>query len=297
MRVLARPGLLLRRRLNAIERQVLPAVNGEIEGVHQARVASRRLREMLPLLVAVAGEHATRALRRNIRTITRRLGPLREIDVALATLADLETSAPEHAAAIAFVRIRTALERERMWPQVGRALARIHVGHLVRRVRDLATKLDSPEEMARCAAQSAARLEERIARLDEAVGAVGAVYAPGPLHEVRIALKTFRYALEIVAELGRFRLDGSIKRLKLLQDLLGILHDLQVLASRVRDCEAESRTARTRRQLRALADDLDERVRQLHSRYLDERVALVPVVGRARHTAVTLGLMGKPLPE
>jgi CHAD domain-containing protein len=292
MRVLARPAYLLRRRLNELERQVPPAVNGEIEGIHQARVASRRLREILPLVVAVAGEHDTRALRRDMRAITQRLGPLREIDVALAMLADLAASAPEHAAAIAIVRTRTAVERERMWPQVGRALAKIHADHVVWHVRDLAARPGSPDQGASCAARSAARLDARLGRLDEAVGSVGAVYAPGPLHEVRIALKKFRYALEIAAELGRFRLDGSLQRLKSLQDLLGTLHDLQVLASRVRDCEAASRAAGTRRQLKGLADELDERVRQLHSRYLDQRATLVPVVGRARRTAVTLGLMG-----
>jgi len=292
MRVLARPGLLLRRRLNELERQLPSAINGEIEGIHQARVASRRMREVLPLVVGVAGEHATRGLRRNLRTITRGLGPRRELDVALATLADLETSAPEHAAAIATVRTRTTLERERTWPEVERALSSIQVAHLAGRVRDLECGLGSPAHGASCAARSAARLDARIARLNEAVGAVGAVYAAGPLHEVRIALKKFRYALEIAAELGRFRLDGSLKRLKSLQDLLGALHDLQVLAGRVRDCEAATRAAGARRHLRALAGLLDGRVRQLHSRYLAERLALVAVVGRARRTSVTLGLMG-----
>jgi hypothetical protein len=77
-----------------------------------------------------------------------------------------------------------------------------------------------------------------------------------------------------------------------LQDLLGDLHDLQVLASRVRDCEAGSRAAGTRRQLRALADELDDRVRHLHSRYLGDRKTLVPVVGRARRMAATLTSTG-----
>ncbi|MCX6543824.1 MAG: CHAD domain-containing protein [Acidobacteria bacterium] len=297
MAVLTRPGFLLRRRVNELERQMPRATTGEIEGIHQARVASRRLREILPLVAAVEGEHATRVFQRDTRAITRRLGPLREIDVALATLADLEGSAPEHRAAIARVRTRTALERERIWRQAERALSRIHVSHIVRGVRDLAASLGSPEQNVGCAAWSAARLDGRIARLDEAVRAVGALYASGPLHEVRIALKKFRYAFEIAADLAGCRLDGSLRRLKSLQDLLGSLHDLQVLANRVRDCEAATRAAGARRELRALADELDQRVRQFHSRYLDERETLVPVIIRARHTAEGLGALGKSLPE
>ena len=277
--------------MNALGKHMPSAADGEVEGIHQARVASRRLREVLPLVTAASSEHPARALRRDIRAITRRLGPLRELDVVLEMLTELDGSAPAHAAAVASVRTRTSLDRERMWLQVGPALARIQVVHLVRRIRDVADTLDTPPEIARCAARAAGRLDTRIARLDEAVGAAGVVYAAGLLHEVRIALKKFRYALEIAAELGRFRLDGSLKRLKSLQDLLGTMHDLQVLTGRVRDCEAVGRAAGARRALRALADELDERVRQLHSRYLDQRVTLVPVIVRARRCAATLVLM------
>lgn len=283
----------MRRRVTALERHTPPAVAGEIEGIHQARVASRRLREMLPLLAAVAGDHGMRSLRRDVRAITQHLGPLREIDVALGMLDGLATSAPQHSAAIALVRTRTALERERMWPRVARALTKADVAHLLRRVRDMARQIDSPPEKLRCAAIAAARLDARMVRLDDAVRSVGVVYAAGPLHAARIALKKFRYALEIAAELGRFRLDASFTHLKSLQDLLGAMHDLQVLTGRVRDCEAApNRTAPARRQLRGLVDELDQRVRQFHSVYLDERSALVPVIIRARRTAVTLGLMG-----
>jgi len=292
MRVLARPGLLLRRRVTELERRVPAALAGDVEGIHQARVASRRLREILPLLAAAAGDHPTRSLRRDVRGITRHLGPLREIDVVLATLVELETTAPEHAAAIAVVRARAAIDRDRLAPRVARALAKAQTDHLFRRVRDLASQLDSPTEKARCAALAAVRLETRIARLGEAVAAVGVVYAAGPLHQARIALKKFRYALEIAADLGHSRLDASLKQLKSLQDLLGTMHDLQILTGRVRDCEATpARAAGARRQLRALADELDQRVRQLHSQYLDERSAVVPVVSRARRAAVALGLM------
>lgn len=292
MRLAARPGLLLRRRVTEFERRLPAAVAGDVEGIHQARVASRRLRELLPLLAAAAGDHATRSLRRDVRAITRHLGPLREVDVALATLIDLETTAPDHAAAIAVVRARAAIDRDRLAPRVARALTRAQTDHLVRHVRDVADRLDSPTERARCAALAAVRLETRIARLGEAVAAVGVVYAAGPLHQVRIALKKFRYALEIAADLGHFRLDASLAHLKSLQDLLGTMHDLQIAAGRVRDAEAApARAAGARRQLRALADELDERVRQLHSRYLDERAAIVPVVSRARRAAAALGLM------
>jgi CHAD domain-containing protein len=297
MRLLARPRLLLRRRLRALQQQLAPAAAGEVEGIHQARVASRRLREMMPLLVAEAGGRDARALRNDLRTITRLLGPLREIDVALLTLDELTVTAPDHATAVGLVINRTAIEREQVQRRVGRALSRIDAGHLARHERALPAGLDSPEGRRRCAARSVTRLDARIAELTEALEAAGVVYAQGPLHQVRIALKKFRYALEIAADLGHFHMDASLKRLKSMQDLLGTIHDFQVLSVRVRDLEAATRAVAARRQLRALADHLDQRVRQLHSRYLDQRGELAPVLSRARRTAVALGLTGISLPE
>ena len=54
------------------------AVGGDAEALHQARVASRRIREALPLEI-----RPPRKLMRQVRRITRALGPVRELDVAL----------------------------------------------------------------------------------------------------------------------------------------------------------------------------------------------------------------------
>ena len=65
----------------------LPAARaGEVSAIHQARVATRRLREALPL---VARGAPGRKLARAVRRLTRALGPVRELDVALLTLGEL----------------------------------------------------------------------------------------------------------------------------------------------------------------------------------------------------------------
>ncbi|MEI6669972.1 MAG: CHAD domain-containing protein [Acidobacteriota bacterium] len=292
MRTLARPGLVMRRRIAALDRQVGPAVEGEVEAVHQARVASRRLREMLPLLMPAAGEHVARSLRRDVRAVTEHLGPLRELDVALDTLVEIEAGAPDHAAGLAIVRSRLRAEREHLHARVARALADQDPLRLIKRLRAAAADLNRPGQANRCAIQAGDRLAIRVARFDEASRAVGAVFAPGPLHDVRIALKKFRYALEIASELGRFRLTGSIRRLKALQDVLGTLHDYQVLAGRIRDAEAATSASAQRRSLRALTEEIDQRVRRLHSLYLVQRETIVSVAAQSRRTAATLRAMG-----
>ncbi|MEO8070453.1 MAG: CHAD domain-containing protein, partial [Acidobacteriota bacterium] len=65
------------------------AIDGHVGAVHRSRVASRRLREVLAVMLAIApGKPADRA-RREMRRVTRALGPVREIDVALEALDEL----------------------------------------------------------------------------------------------------------------------------------------------------------------------------------------------------------------
>ena len=63
---------LLERRTRALRRQLAAAVAGKDTGVHQARVASRRLREALPVLTE--GLHHTKSgkAERKVRRLTRR---------------------------------------------------------------------------------------------------------------------------------------------------------------------------------------------------------------------------------
>ena len=121
------------------------------------------------------------------------------------------------------------------------------------------------------------------------------MFAPGPLHSVRIALKKFRYALEVAERLGRFRLAGSMQRLKGLQNLLGELHDLQVLGAIARDVMALAPASR-RAGLESLVTRIDDEIRALHSRFLTERERIVPLLARAASVRRTLAGLPPPRP-
>src|SRR5262245_39176386 len=75
--------LLIRQRLVALTRALPGARQGDPTNLHRARVATRRLREALPLL---ASGGRRRKLERSMRRLTRALGPVRELDVALDML-------------------------------------------------------------------------------------------------------------------------------------------------------------------------------------------------------------------
>jgi len=293
MRMLARPQYLARRPVRALREQWPLALVDDIEGIHQTRVASRRLRELVPVLASDPDEDQSIELRRRLRDVTRLLGPSRELDVAGQTLEALGSRTLSHAAAIAIVRASVDRERSDASRAMRQAVAGVDINHLGVRTRELAARLDSPGAIRGCAGRVAARLDRRARELEAAVLSAGIVYAPGPLHGVRIALKKFRYAFEVAERVGRFRLRGSMQQLKQLQTLLGDLHDLQVLAARVRDVVALS-PARRRTALVALVNDIDDDTRILHSRFVTDRVSLVRVLGRAARVRDVLGSLPAP---
>ena len=81
--------LLIRQRLGALRRALPLAEGGDVNGVHQARVATRRLREALPLITR--GSRG-RKLARTVRRLTQGLGPVRELDVVLLMLEEIARS-------------------------------------------------------------------------------------------------------------------------------------------------------------------------------------------------------------
>jgi CHAD domain-containing protein len=128
-----------------------------------------------------------------------------------------------------------------------------------------------------------ARVAQRSARLNEAMIAAGAVYLPERLHDVRIASKKLRYALELWERLRGERNTPPVRALKRVQALLGRMHDLQVLIERAREVQASLTppSLSTWRELDELVVALEDMCRRLHARYVRERGALESLTRRA----------------
>src|SRR5205085_9330926 len=116
----------------------------------------------------------------------------------------------------------------------------------------------------------------------------GAVYIPERLHSVRIALKKLRYALELSNDVSAVRDEVDLRTLKRGQDLLGRMHDLQVLIDRVRQVQASLTPPNVAvwRELDALVGSFEDDCRRLHARYMRLRGDLAAIAARlgALHT-------------
>src|SRR5688500_10168933 len=96
--------VLLRQRLTTLIEAMPAAQAGDVRSVHQARVATRRLREALPVIGAAVNARSLGRVGRQVRRMTRALGPVRELDVALAHLDELAAKGVVSPRAIARVR-------------------------------------------------------------------------------------------------------------------------------------------------------------------------------------------------
>lgn len=284
------PRHVARRRLLALTQQVPLALAGNVEGVHQARVASRRLREFLPLLSpAPDGDRTVRRLRKQVRRVTRALGPVRELDVAMLTLDGLAVTRPEDAAAIAVVRAAMEPERASAVERMEHVLEHAAFDRIRAGVVEAASAFVSPAARRTLAMSLAARIASRANTAALAVEDTGTIYAADRLHRARIALKKLRYTLELAEDCGGVRLPGTLRRLKEVQDILGTLHDHDVLAARVRDGAAGATDAGQHAALVALASHLDQDTRERHSEFLRIRPALTVVFYWARRVTARLG--------
>jgi CHAD domain-containing protein len=102
------------------------------------------------------------------------------------------------------------------------------------------------------------------------------IYLPDRLHEVRIAVKKLRYALEIAQDLSGSRATARIRTLKRVQDLLGRMHDLEMLIARTRAIQSRAGAPdlKLSADLDRLVRRLENECRRLHVRYMNERKAL-----------------------
>jgi CHAD domain-containing protein len=199
--------------------------SADTDSVHDLRVAIRRCRSVAAVMEEIDPDPAWPAMRKAARKVFRALGALRDsqmMDEWVKKLA-LETDPVRMQLQAAFesrepglrdAALRSAAKfDEKSWRRLERTLR--HRSRLVP-VGSLAAECLALERF-----ESARELHAKALRTEK----------PKPWHALRIGLKRFRYTLEgLLPE----RYEVWSENLKRLQDLLGELHDLDVLSATVK---------------------------------------------------------------
>ena len=124
---------LLHTRLERFTQALQGVEEGDVRAIHRTRVASRRLREVLPVLQLDAD--VLHKLSRRLRKITDRLGTVRELDVLLGVLDELGKAGRHPQSALA--RVAAAVDEER-----GRKRERLLAKGQLRELRRVGAKLE-----------------------------------------------------------------------------------------------------------------------------------------------------------
>jgi CHAD domain-containing protein len=281
----------LRRRLDVLSEELPRARRSEVKGVHRARVASRRLREALAAIESGA-RLPVRSARRDLRRLTTALGAVRELDVALSMLAEQAGPQGWPPAAVAAVSRRCEVMRDRRRRRLDGALDRADPDKLIEAIDAVRAAL-ARARGSRAAGLLASRLRKRAREFQRALTAAGTLYAPATLHAVRLSTKKLRYALELAREAARVPVTGDLRQLEATQELLGRMHDFQVVQEQTQAVMAGRDVDRpTARALEIMDAAIERSCRGLHAKFL----AVAPRLSRLADRVsgdVTLRLVGR----
>ena len=179
--------LMLEGRAKALKQHLPKAIEGDGIGVHHARVASRRLREIVPVLAEdVKGQQAAKGREEVSAELTRALGggPRARRDADRARRAGrAPTRSPANA--LEDVRAHVVAEREERRETMLKRMDKVKFAKLDCRLASVAEALDQTDSEGWRKALGE-RLAKRGKALVVAIADAGQMYNPERLHQVRI---------------------------------------------------------------------------------------------------------------
>ena len=213
----------------------------DADAIHDMRVATRRLQQVLDLLYPKPRPQEYRRLRRQIRRCRQVLGDVRNCDVLLEMVGrSLGRKRSARREAWTAVEHFLLLRRSEIFLRAIRKIGKINLPSFYVNLKEFLHQAGEHAHPSEHHAQSVTRptrlrpgpvsaLESAWNRFEEQIGTRIAIPRPEIIHGARIATKRLRYLLEVFHE---FDVPGSADALVCLRQLqkdLGDWHDLEVL--------------------------------------------------------------------
>lgn len=222
----ARADKLLSRLVSQVKRTL---ESPDTDQVHDLRVAIRRFTQVLIVFKRCFPGKEVKRVRKTLKKTMALAGDVRDLDIA----SDLAGESKLHEASI--FRVEFKAERKAAARFLTEKLQRSTKRRVFSKWRHKLTAAtpDAAGAIEDIASQTLPRLANRLF-------AVGKTANRGPnqiaqLHQLRIEAKKFRYALELFAPLRAQALRAPIGQIKKLQNILGGIHDLEIVRAKV--CE------------------------------------------------------------
>jgi len=274
------PVSLFRTQIEVLRSSLPGVLDGQAGAIHDSRIATRRIRELLPLLTRHHQQPGpVDDLYKRFRRLGRSLGRVRDADVRLALLSSLETRMPHAAPQLVVLRQQREQERLQLLRKLIKRLERLEAPRLIQQLAEHKTgwsgklpwrfKLRPMWKQELCST-----VNQRAKAAADAMAHATGVYFPARLHAARIAIKKLRYTMEIVDSAGAADRRSAIQELKKAQDVLGDIHDRQELMDHLDAAQGEPDA---RGDIALLRQVIDAEIHQLHSRYLGRRDGLLAI--------------------
>ena len=218
---------------------------GAVEGVHQLRVATRRLRAALRLFGPVLPARLVESCTADLRWLGHCVGRVRDLDVLAAAIAACGARmAPPERPGVAALQRDVAARRREAHHELVALLETPRCRRLLARLQKLAATVPKRRAGEALGARVGALLRPLVRAVQRAGRVVGPDAPAEALHALRVRAKRLRYAVEIVAGLDADTAALVGARLTALQEVLGDHQDAVMQAAWLRR-EAEAATLAT----------------------------------------------------
>ncbi len=209
-------------------------VSDRPDTIHDTRVYSRRLQQVIRVFFPNAGAGKARKLIRTLRKTRRCLGPVRNLDVTIELVQKKIHRARDAAVRDAWRKVRQYLEEERSRELLSarREIEQHDVMAFIERARSLFESGDREKHPEVSLKKS---IEQSLTDWYEALDNARQNQGQESFHAFRIAGKRLRYRLELLAAMGDKFSRTKVKALKKFQDEIGQWHDRQILLQFVAD--------------------------------------------------------------
>jgi len=205
----------------------------DIEGVHSMRVATRRLRSALRDFMPLMDKRPPKRVRKELKQLADALGAVRDQDVAIVALEELHAKAETE-----LIRegIGKLLEERSNLREIARsdltqALAIRNLNDLQERFTTAIDKVARRKKSKQIVSFNEAGRDVVAAGLQDLLDLGASLYEPfniEELHEMRIAAKRLRYAIELFVACWGARTAPFADEITKMQSFLGEVHDCDI---------------------------------------------------------------------
>lgn len=229
-----------------------------VNAVHDMRVALRRLRSALRDFVQVIDEKPLKRVKGDLKKVADALGAIRDLDVAVIALDEFASQSSDNDIVEGIGEIARDLRerRERAHTRLQKTLESISLDDLRRRFSDRIDDALRQQELFRPGTLNEAGRTVIEARMQEFCDMSTAIYDPFDgieLHDLRIATKRLRYAIELFAVAWGDEIAGFAAELTKMQSFLGEVHDCDVWTATLTKNLKENDKAKTQTSKKAAA--------------------------------------------